>query len=238
MAERIQKLLARAGYGSRRACEEFIRQGRVAVNGQRATLGDRADPDSDDLTLDGEAVELPERHIYIALHKPQGVVSAVKGQPQDDRPTVRELVDVPGHIFPVGRLDADSEGLILLTSDGDLANRLTHPRYEHEKVYHVLVKGRPGESVLERWRRGLLLDDKRTLPCKVRTLEAESGATWLEVVMREGRKRQIRRVAEALGHPVRRIVRVAIASLALGDLSPGAWRRLSKAEVRALRTEE
>jgi len=235
MDERLQKILARAGFGSRRACEEPIRQGRVAVNGQVAQLGQKADPDRDLITLDGKPVRVKRRRTYVALHKPRGVLS-------DERDgsgrlsTVRDLVSLPGRLYPVGRLDLQSEGLMLITDDGDLTYRLTHPRFGHEKEHRVLVEGEPDGATLEKWRRGVFLDGKRTAPAGVTVAGREKGATWLRVTLREGRKRQIRRVAAMLGHPVRRVIRVRIGPLRLGDLKPGQWRRLTSAEVRALRS--
>ncbi|RLC60130.1 MAG: pseudouridine synthase [Chloroflexota bacterium] len=235
MEERLQKILARAGFGSRRACEELIRQGRVAINGQVAQLGQKADPDCDRITVDGEPVRVKRRHTYIALHKPRGVLSD-EGDGSGSLPTVRDLVPLPGHLFPVGRLDLRSEGLILLTDDGDLTHRLTHPRFGHEREYRVLVEGEPDKATLRKWRRGVFLDGRRTAPAEVTITGREKGRTWLRVVLREGRKRQVRRVAAMLGHPVQRLIRVRIGPLRLGDLKPGQWRRLSDAEVKALRS--
>jgi 23S rRNA pseudouridine2605 synthase len=235
MEERLQKILARAGLGSRRACEELIRQGRVAVNGQLAQLGQKADLVRDHITVDGKLVQVKRRRTYIALHKPQGILSD-EGDGSGRLSTVRDLVSLPGRLFPVGRLDLRSEGLILLTDDGELAHRLTHPRYEHAKEYHVYVEGRPDDRTLEQWRRGVFLDGRRTAPADVSVLRHERDYTWLRVMLREGRKRQIRRVAAMLGHPVHRLIRVRIGPLHLGDLKPGRWRRLTNAEVRALRS--
>jgi len=235
MEDRLQKILARAGFGSRRACEELIRQGRVAVDGQVAQLGQKADPDRDRITVDGTPVQVSRRRTYVALHKPRGVLSD-EGDGSGRLSTVRDLVTLPGRLFPVGRLDLRSEGLILLTDDGDLTYRLTHPRFGHEKEYHALVGGELNEATLEKWRRGVFLDGRRTAPAEVTIVRREGGSTWLRVVLREGRKRQIRRVAAMLGHPVSRLIRVRIGSLHLGDLAPGQWRRLTRAEVKALRS--
>lgn len=234
MEERLQKILARAGLGSRRACEELIAARRVRVNGQLAVLGTKADPQRDRIEVDGRPIKAPETLTYIALHKPRGVISAA--QSPDPRPTVRDLVPVPGQLYPVGRLDIDSEGLILLTNDGELANRLTHPRYEHEKEYRVLVARHPDEEQLQTWRRGVVLeDDYRTQPAEVR-LESLSGkGAWLRVVMREGRKRQIRETGSLIGLPVVKIIRVRIGSLLLGALKPREWRYLTADEVAALK---
>ncbi|MDY7075371.1 MAG: pseudouridine synthase [Chloroflexota bacterium] len=235
MEDRLQKVLARAGFGSRRACEELIRQGRVKVNGRAAQLGQKADPNRDRITLDGKPVRVKNRCTYVVLHKPRGVLSD-EGDGSGRVSTVRDLVSLPGRLFPVGRLDLRSEGLILLTDDGDLTYRLTHPRFGHEKEYRVLVEGRPDEATLKKWRHGVFLDGQRTTPAEVTVVRREKGDTWLRVVLREGRKRQIRRVAAMLGHPVYRVVRVRIGPLRLGELKPGKWRRLTGAEVKALRS--
>lgn len=232
--ERLQKILAQAGFGSRRYCEDLIRQGRVLVNGQTAELGQKADPERDRITLDGEPVRVARRHTYIALHKPKGVLSAEQDDPGRHR-TVRDLVPVPGRLYPVGRLDLNSEGLILLTDDGELTNLLTHPRYEHVKEYQVDVEGYPDDQTLEQWRKGVYLDDQRTAPAEVSVLSRKKDHTQLRVVLHEGRKRQIRRVALKLGHPVRRLVRVRIGPIRLGDLKSGQWRHLSEPEIDQLR---
>lgn len=235
MEERLQKILARAGYGSRRANEELIQAGRVKVNGVKATLGMKADISRDTIMVDTTTIPKtePER-IYIALHKPRSVLSDV--DPNDDRLTVRDLVPVPGHLFAVGRLDYDSEGLILLTNDGELANRLTHPRYGHEKEYRVLVPQRPDEEQLVIWRRGVVLEDGyRTAPAQVSVESTAARGIWLRVILREGRKRQIREVGSRIGLPVIRIVRVRIGSLGIGNLKPKEWRNLTMEEVKKLR---
>jgi 23S rRNA pseudouridine2605 synthase len=234
MEERLQKLMAQSGLGSRRACEEMIAAGRVTVNGRTAVLGEKADPQRDRILVDGRPLRVAEEAVYIALYKPRGVISAVSGP--DPRPTVRNLVDVPGHLYPVGRLDLDSEGLILLTNDGDLANRLTHPRYEHEKEYRVLVASRPDEEQLQTWRRGVVLEDGyRTQPADVRFEQPFGKGAWLRIILREGRKRQIRETGAQIGLPVVKIIRVRIGSLMLGGLKPGEWRQLSPDEVRLLK---
>jgi len=234
MEERLQKILAHAGHGSRRSCEILISEGRVTVNGELATLGQRADVERDTIEVDGQRVRAPEPSIYIALHKPRGVLSDAGDQTRQRR-TVFDLVNVSGHLFPIGRLDLMSEGLVLLTNDGDLAHRLTHPRYEHNKVYRVRVEGHPDDKALRSWRRGVYLDGRKTVPAEVRVERREKGSTWLRVVLREGRKRQIRRVAAMLGYPVRRLIRVRIGPVDLGDLKPGSWRHLTPSERGALR---
>jgi 23S rRNA pseudouridine2605 synthase len=236
MEERLQKILARAGLGSRRACEEIIVAGRVRVNGQPVALGDKADAQVDRITVDGRPLETAEQLVYIALNKPRGVLSTVSSA--DPRPTVLELVNVSEHVYPVGRLDADSEGLILLTNDGELANRLTHPRYGHEKEYRVLVARHPDDEQLNAWRRGVVLEDGyQTQPAVVR-LESYSGkGAWLRVVMREGRKHQIRETGKTLGLPVVKIIRVRIGELRLERLRPRQWRYLEPGEIAALKTQ-
>jgi 23S rRNA pseudouridine2605 synthase len=237
MTERLQKILAQAGYGSRRACEEFIRAGRVRVNGRAAILGQKADIATDRITVDGRPLRAPEALVYVALHKPRNVLSTVERETGDNRPTVRTLVELPEHVHPVGRLDFESEGLVLMTNDGDLTNRLTHPRYGHTKEYRVLLARRPDDEQLRTWRRGVVLEDGyKTAPADVRFEAALGRGAWVRVVMGEGRKRQIREIGALLGLPVVRIVRVRIASLRLGTLRPRQWRRLSAAEVEALKS--
>lgn len=231
--ERLQKVMAQAGIGSRRACEEIIRQGRVEVEGKIATLGLKVDPARQRVVVDGQPLTRAESRVYVALYKPRGVLAVSR----DDRGrrTVRDLLPLSGHLYPVGRLDATSEGLILLTNDGALANRLTHPRYRHSKEYKVYVAGQPSEKTLRQWQQGIFVDGKRTAPADVAVLRRERDHTWLRVVMREGRKRQIRRVAAKLGHPVRRLIRVRIGPLQLRDLKPGEWRHLTDQEIRSMR---
>lgn len=234
MKERLQKILASAGYGSRRACEEIIMAGRVRVNGVVASLGDKADPLQDRIQVDTKTIARQEQLIYIALYKPRGIVSAVSSQ--DQRRTVTNLVDIPERVYPVGRLDVDSEGLILLTNDGELTNRLTHPRYNHEKEYKVLVARRPDSEQIETWRRGVVLEDGyRTAPANVQFLAPSGKGAWLRVIMHEGKKRQIREIGSKIGLPVVKIIRIRIGSLKLGELKPRQWRRLSENEVKELR---
>lgn len=230
---RLQKFLAEAGLGARRKCEEFIVMGRVTVDGLRAHLGQSV-TGSEDIRLDGAPIARTEELSYIALHKPRGYASD-RGDARNR--TALDLVPHDEHLHAVGRLDMDSSGLLLLTNDGDLSFRLTHPRFEHEKEYHVHVRGRPSADALQRWRTGVVLDgdERPTLPCRVRVLGSDSDSTRLAVVLREGRKRQIRRVAALLGHPVLDLVRVRIGPLHLGALESGRWRRLTSQEVEQLR---
>jgi len=233
--ERLQKVLARAGLGSRRACEGLIREGRVQVNGRVAQLGEKVDPERAQIIVDGKPLPPPEQKVYIKLYKPRGVISAVRN-PHERRRTVTDLVPLRERLYPVGRLDADSEGLILLTNDGELAYKLTHPRFGHEKEYRVLIEGHPTEEQLRAWREGVTLPDgHRTAPAQVEVESTARDRTWLRVVLREGRKRQLREVGKLLGLPVLRIIRVRIGSLELGDLKPGEWRHLTPEEVAALR---
>lgn len=238
-AERLQKILAQAGYGSRRACEDFISAGRVRVNGKIAELGQKADLATDSITVDGKPIAAAEAMVYIALHKPRNVLSTVETEAGDGRRTVRDLVDVPGSLHPVGRLDYESEGLVLMTNDGDLTNRLTHPRYGHQKEYRVLLAKRPDQDQLETWRRGVVLEDGyKTAPVDVWFDEAQGKGAWVRVIMHEGRKRQIRETCKQLGLPIVRILRLRIGTLRLGSLKPRQWRYLTMDEVRDLKTGE
>jgi 23S rRNA pseudouridine2605 synthase len=233
MEERLQKILARAGYGSRRSCETLVEAGRVRVNGNIAVLGSKADPQSDQIQVDGQIIPKAEKTVYIILNKPRGVLSDTDSS--DPRRTVFDLVPVSAHLFAVGRLDYDSEGLILLTNDGELANRLTHPRYGHEKEYRVLVVGRPDEEQLAIWRRGVVLEDgQKTAPCYVSVESAAGRGTWLRVILREGKKRQIREIGARIGLPIQRIVRIRIGNVPLGDLKSGEWRNLNAYEIKQL----
>jgi len=231
--ERLQKILARAGIASRRQSEALILEGRVTVNGRVVTrLGTKADPRRDDVRVDGRRIGAGVDHVYVLLNKPRGVLSTMENDPE--HPTLNQYVTLPQRLYPVGRLDVTSEGLILLTDDGELANRLTHPRYEHEKEYRVTVNGRPSDETLDAWRRGVVLDDRRTAPARVDILRVDKEGSLLRVVMREGRKRQIRRVAALLGHPVKRLLRVRLGPLQLGLLEPGQWRYLTEKEIAEL----
>ena len=230
--ERIQKVLARAGVGSRRAVEDMIAAGRIAVNGSVATLGDKVDPDKDKVELDGSPVPLAQDLVHYLLNKPAGVV-ATAADPEG-RPTVVDFVDPAQRVWPVGRLDLDSEGAIIVTNDGDLALRLTHPRYEVPKTYLAEVNGSLSSSSLTALRKGVELDDGKTAPADARVVDRAGGHTLIEMTIAEGRNRQVRRMCEAVGHPVVRLVRTAIGPLQLGRLKPGQSRRLSPAEIRTL----
>lgn len=234
MKERLQKILARAGFGSRRNCEELIAGGRVAVNGEVAVLGSKADPARDKIVLDGKPVTAVEELIYVMIYKPRNVISTVTAP--DPRSAVRDLIPLPGTLYPVGRLDVDSEGLLLLTNDGELANRLTHPRYEHEKEYRVLVARHPDGEQLAAWRRGVVLEDGfHTQPAEVYVVRKEGKGAWMSVILKEGHKRQIRETGKVTGLPVVKIIRVRMGSLRLGNLKPRQWRHLTTEEVRELK---
>ena len=239
MPERLQKILAQAGYGSRRACEDFISAGRVRVNGQIAILGQKADPAIDKITVDGKLIAAAESPTYVALYKPRFVLSTVERERGDDRQTVRELVDAPGHLYPVGRLDFESEGLVLMTNDGELTNQLTHPKFGHTKEYKVLLARRPDRDQLEAWQRGVVLEDGyKTAPADVRFESAQGKGAWVRVIMGEGRKRQIRETCKQLGLPIVRILRIRIGTLRLNNLKPRQWRYLTIQEVDELKGKD
>jgi 23S rRNA pseudouridine2605 synthase len=225
---RLQKLLARLGFGSRRACEELITAGRVQVNGQTATLGRRVDPDADRVSVDGVAVSVRPGLVHYLLNKPAGVITTASDP--EGRPTVVSLVPAEPRVHPVGRLDADTEGLLVLTNDGELTHRLTHPRYGVDKEYLAEVDGPLRPSELRRLRDGVVLDDGPCAPARV----SQPAPGLLRIAIHEGRNRQVRRMCDAVGHPVRRLVRVRIGPLRDPALPPGSWRALTAAEVRAL----
>jgi 23S rRNA pseudouridine2605 synthase len=228
MNQRLQKVLAQAGLGSRRACEVLIADGRVRVNGHVATLGDRADPEVDEIEVDGAVVGVRPGLVHYLLNKPAGVVTTAS-DPQG-RATVVGLVPAEPRVFPVGRLDADTEGVLLLTNDGDLAHRLTHPSFGVDKEYLVEVEGTPARGVVRRLRDGVELEDGVTAPANV----AAVGDNLLRITIHEGRNRQVRRMCDAVGHPVRRLVRLRIGPISDRRLAPGEWRPLRQDEVRAL----
>jgi pseudouridine synthase len=226
--------LSQAGIASRRAAEDLIREGRVRLNGKIVSeLGTKADPSKDKITVDGRTA-LPRKLSYVAYHKPAGVVSTMSDP--EGRPAIGDVVrDLRARLFPVGRLDFESSGLVLLTNDGELAQQLTHPRFQIPKVYRVKVRGRPEESAIERLRRGVRLEDGMTAPAEVVVESVLPSKARLRIVLREGRQRQVRRMCEAVGHPVERLARVAIGPLRLGALPVGETRDLTPREVLALR---
>ena len=232
--QRLQKLIAAAGLCSRRRAEEWLQAGRVTVDGQVARVGDQADPHQQTIRVDGRALPVRGSARVLLLNKPVGVICSCD-DPQGRR-TVLDLLP-PEHragLHPVGRLDADSRGALLLTDLGELTLKLTHPRYSHTKTYRVWVEGVPPDVALDRWRSGLPLDGRRTRPARVRLLRTGGTRSLLEIELKEGRNRQIRRIAEALGHPVLDLQRTAIAGLTLGDLSEGCWMWLSEREWKPM----
>lgn len=236
MNERLQKIIAYAGIDSRRGAERLIEEGRVTVNGQRAELGQKANPATDDIRVDGKALPKAERLRYILVHKPRGVLSTVKRQPQTDRPIITDLVNTDERLYPVGRLDLNSEGLVLMTNDGELTNQITHPRYGHKKTYKVQMGGNVRDNHIQMWERGVQLPDGyQTAPCSIKVLQRIRNSTWLRIIIGEGHKRQIRSMAEMFKYPVIRLMRTHIGPLELGDLPPGHWRELNSDEVKALK---
>lgn len=236
MEERLQKIIAKAGLTSRRGAEQLIEEGRVTVNGQIAQLGQKADPSQDSIKVDGRLLPKQEPLLYYVVHKPRGVLSSAEPQIQSDLPIVTDMVKTDVRLYPVGRLDVNSEGLILLTNDGDLTNRITHPRYGHKKTYKVQIEGYMNDGKLNAWRNGVRLPDGfKTSSCNVQILEQSRRNMWVRVVMGEGHKRQIRDTVEVLGHHVLRLIRTHIGPLELGDLPPGQARELSRDEVAALK---
>jgi 23S rRNA pseudouridine2605 synthase len=232
--ERLQKVLARAGLGSRRVCEELIAAGRVTVDGEVAVLGRRVDPEHDAIALDGVPVATRADLVYYLLNKPTRVVTTADDP--EGRRTVLDLVPPEPRVFPVGRLDWDTEGLLILTNDGELAQRLTHPSHGVEKEYLVEVDGVPSRGALRQLREGVALDDGPTAPAAVQLVQERGGHAALSIVVHEGRNRQVRRMCDAIGHPVRRLVRTRIGPVTDRKLAPGTWRELTPAEVRALNT--
>ncbi|MEK6372369.1 MAG: pseudouridine synthase [Acidobacteriota bacterium] len=239
--ERLQKIIAHAGVASRREAESMIRAGRVTVNGEVVTeLGSKADVERDHIKVDGKLITRKETHRYILLYKPKEVMTTVE-DPQG-RVTVIDLVrGIRERIYPVGRLDFHSEGLVLLTNDGDLAFKVSHPTHGSVKTYSVKVRGVPEERVIDKLRRGITLEGKRTLPCEIERIKttgvrADEGNSWFQVKLREGRTQQIRRMFQAMGHPVSKLRRVAIGPISDPKLTPGVWRELSEKEVKMLAT--
>ncbi|MBI5136364.1 MAG: pseudouridine synthase [Nitrospirae bacterium] len=236
MRERLQKIIAQAGIASRRAAERLIEEGRVTVNGQVAALGDQADPETDHIKVKGKLLKAAAEHKeYYLFYKPRGVLTTAA---QDtEHPTVFEFFEKnPVRVFPVGRLDLDSEGLIIMTNDGDLANALMHPKGEIPKRYRVKVKGVPGERAIDLLRKGVPLSDGRTAPAQVELVETTKTNAWFDVIIHEGRNRQIRRMFDHVHHSVVKLRRVGYAFLSVGDLKPGTARAITPAEVQRLRT--
>ncbi len=230
--ERLQKVLAAAGVASRRACEGFILEGRVTVNGEVAELGMKVDRTRDVVAVDGERVNVDPDRVYIMLNKPQGVVTTAEDP--EGRPTVLDLINLPQRLFPIGRLDMDTEGLLLLSNDGELTNALLHPSREVERWYAALVTGTVKPRTLTVLRQGVELEDGIARAKRVEVLEEGKGKSLLQVVMTEGRKREVRRMLAEVGHPVERLARVRFGDVDLGELRQGKWRFLTQAEIGAL----
>jgi 23S rRNA pseudouridine2605 synthase len=244
--ERLQKVLAAAGVASRRASEGLILAGRVQVNGRTVTeLGAKVDPAQVQIMVDGKPLHLPERHVYYKVHKPRDMLSDIGGQTHGRQTVAALLPDDTRRVFPVGRLDLNSEGLVLLTDDGELAHKLSHPRFEHPKTYYVLVAERPDERALHQLRTGVELETGRTSPAQVKIVDSlpkelalgpgPAHGVWLEMVLREGKKRQIRHMTAAVGYPTLRLIRWAIGPLQLGNLPVGESAALTRREIASLR---
>jgi 23S rRNA pseudouridine2605 synthase len=235
MEKRLQKILAEMGVASRRRAEELIGEGRVTVNGKVAKLGQKADPLRDHIKLDGKLLgRSSERKVYFAFNKPVNVLTSLDGE--DERPKVKDyLRGVKERVYPVGRLDFDSEGLLLITNDGDLAYAILHPSKEIQKTYSVKVKGVLDEKAIMRLREGLKLEDGLTAPADVKPVKILKQNSWLEITIHEGRKRQIRRMLQAVGHPVIRLIRTRVDGVKLGALKPGELRHLSNEELKRLK---
>ena len=231
---KIQKILSETGVASRRKAEDLIREGRVTVNGRTVQIGDRANPSTDHIKVDGRRVSLPHAKSYILLHKPKGVVTTADDP--EGRKTVLDLLPTSHRrLFAVGRLDYDAEGLLLLTDDGDLAHRLSHPSFHIPRTYQVKVKGKPTPVEIRRLSQGIHLEDGQTAPCRVGFRNETEQNSWLEMVLFEGRNRQVKRMWEKMGYPVLKLRRVRFAGLSLGNLKPGEYRPLRPAEVEKLK---
>ena len=234
MKERLQKLISSAGLASRRAAEEMIRAGRVTVNGAAASLGDGADPDTDDVRVDGKPLRLPERRRYIVLHKPKGTVTTMHDE--HGRPTVADLTaGAGGRLYPVGRLDMDSEGLLILTDDGEAANRLMHPSHRVDKVYTVFVRGEDIPGSLAALRAMDRLEGEPIARPAVTLVERKGATAEVQIVIHEGKNRQVRRMCAACGLEVTRLIRVAEGAVTLGSLPAGKWRNMTADEISYLR---
>mgnify|MGYP001457506791 CR=1 FL=1 len=231
---RLQKIISESGLLSRRKADLLIRQGRVTLNGRQALIGEKADPCSDHILVNGKALPQKINHKVFLLNKPHGVISSC--QDNHGRKTILSLIptNLRRGMYPVGRLDSDSRGAILLTNNGDLTLRLTHPKYSHAKTYLVWVSGLPSQSTLNNWRQGILLDSKMTMPATIEVMEIINHNTLLQIILKEGRNRQIRRITTLLGHPVQDLQRIAISNIKLNDLQEGKWRELKTNELISL----
>ena len=234
MQQRLQKIIAAAGYCSRRKAEELISAGRVRVDGKVANLGDQADVEINTISIDDKPLKAVEDFHYVLLNKPLGTVTTLSDP--EGRPVVTDHVkNIPVRLFPVGRLDINSSGLLLMMNDGALANRLAHPSHQVDKVYLVKIRGQLSEASRNSLEHGVTLDDGPTAPARIDKVRIRGGHTWFEIAIHEGRNRQVRRMCEALGYQVSRLIRIRYAFLTLGDLRPGQWRELTAAEVKRLK---
>lgn len=229
---RLQKYMAECGVASRRKSEELIEMGKVKVNGHIAHIGDKINPKKDIVTVKGKKINKEEKLYYLMLNKPRGYVTTVSDEL--GRKTVMDLIDIKARVYPVGRLDKDSEGLLLLTNDGSFANALTHPKHNYAKVYRVTVRPSVNDEILDRLRNGIEIDGRKTAPCDVSIITQEEGRVVLEFILREGRNRQIRKMCEAVELQVARLKRISIGPVKLGMLQTGKYRQLTDNEVRKL----
>lgn len=236
MEQRLQKIIAEMGLASRRKAEELILEGRVKVNGRVAELGMKADPERDHIKVDGKLLVRPEQKVYYVFNKPRGIVTTLS-DPQG-RPTIRDFLSkIRQRVFPVGRLDYDSEGMIILTNDGDFAYGILHPSKKISKTYLVKIKGILEEEEMARLRKGIMLDKKMTAPALVKRIRKSEQNSWIEMTIYEGRRRQIRRMLEALGHQVIRLMRIRVDGIEMGDVRPGAFRQMTQPELERLKKE-
>jgi 23S rRNA pseudouridine2605 synthase len=233
MQVRLQKIISQAGVTSRRKAEDLIREGRVRINGKTVfELGTKADPDRDTIDVDGKRIEPKQPKISVLLNKPDGYITSLRDP--EGRPTVKKLVDkIPIRLYPVGRLDYHTEGLLIMTNDGDLAQKIEHPSHALEKLYLAKVKGVPEENKINKLRAGIILEGRKTLPAKIKIIETRKNA-WLEITIQEGRQNQIRNMFEEIGHPVLKLKRVAIGAIRDDSLKPGEYRMLKPQEIKIL----
>ncbi|PKL51691.1 MAG: pseudouridine synthase [Nitrospira bacterium HGW-Nitrospira-1] len=236
MEQRLQKVIAEMGLASRRKAEELILEGRVTVNGKAAIIGMKADTLKDHIKVDGKLLFKPEKKVYFVFHKPRGVVTSMSDP--EGRPTVRDfLKGIKQRVYPVGRLDFDSEGMLLITNDGEFAHAVLHPSKKIPKTYLVKIKGLMEDENIEKLRKGIRLDRTVTAPAKVKRSKKAENNTWLEMVIYEGKKRQIRRMMERVGHSVIRLIRIRINGIEMGALGPGEYRQISSEEMKILKKE-
>ncbi len=236
MQKRLQKILSEMGIASRREAEEMILEGRITVNGRIANIGMKADPSKDHIKVDGKLLVRREPKVYLAFNKPGEVVTTLNDP--EGRPTVKDFIkNVKYRIYPIGRLDYSSEGLLLFTNDGDFANSIMHPSKKILKTYHVKVKGIPEEKELDKLRKGIKLEDGLTAPAKVKKIKTTENNAWIEITIHEGRNRQVRRMFERIGYPVIKLIRTKINGISLGNLKPGEYRFLNPEEVNKLKLE-